>query len=269
MIWNKWLSRPFKLKLVIDEGQGTPIVLLHGIGKTGGVWKHLITDLKHYSTLRILAYDLLGFGDSPKPDWIKYDVDDHADAVIYSLDKVKGQTKFIIVGHSMGCLIALHVASKRPDLVKHLILYEMPLYDGLPEKRIYRLRLKAYEKFYNWIIDYKPEFDPSNIKRAHKLAQRVVGFEVNQNTWIPFIKSLENTIMHQTANTDIKDLVVPMDVIYGTFDMFVIRGQPSKYIGSPSQQINTFNVRARHIISVKASHFLTKRILGAIALEYT
>jgi pimeloyl-ACP methyl ester carboxylesterase len=207
---------------------------------------------------------LLGFGASPKPAWINYDIDDHAKAVITSLQRLRTNQPAVLVGHSMGCLVALRVARRRPDLVKHLILYEMPLYEGLPEQRRYKVRLDLYRRFYNWIINYQPAFDATNARRAEKLARRIAGFEVTKETWQPFIRSLENTILRQTAGDDIRHVDVPLEAIYGTLDMFVIRGKPQQIFGEDSHKITTHTIRARHVISPKASIFLVERIRVAL-----
>ena len=73
--WHKTLRRPYRLAATLDEGRGVPVVLLHGIGRSGGVWRHLPARLAG-EQYRLIAFDLLGFGESPKPDWIKYDTDE-------------------------------------------------------------------------------------------------------------------------------------------------------------------------------------------------
>jgi len=261
-LWHRALRRPYILRRAIDEGDGPPVVLLHGIGKTGQVWRHVVAGLlkRNY---RVVAFDLLGFGASPKPDWLAYDVDDHAQAVIASIKRLQPTEPLVLVGHSMGCLVAVRVARLRPDLVKHLVLFEMPLYEGLPEKRRYRLRLDLYFKFYTWVTRYQPTFTTTTSRRAERLARRIVGFEVTEATWVPFIKSLEHTIMEQTTAQDIKQLAMPMDVIYGSFDMFVVRGKPQQVFGKDTPHITAHTIRARHVISPKASRFLVERIVAA------
>jgi pimeloyl-ACP methyl ester carboxylesterase len=262
--WHGTFKRPFRLAKVIDEGQGDPVLLLHGIGRSGKVWQHLVAALR--PTNRVLALDLLGFGASPKPDWLDYNIDDHASAVIASLQKLR-LGPVVLVGHSMGCLVAVRVARMRPDLVRHLVLYEMPLYEGLPKKRIYKLRLNLYFRLYQRIISYQPTFDAVNARRAEKMARKIPGFEVTRETWLPFVRSLENTIMHQTASEDIKQIQVPMDVIFGTLDMLVIRGKPQKIFGADTANITAHTIRARHVISPKASLFLAERVKSALSGE--
>lgn len=264
IFWHKTLRRPYKLAKPFDVGAGQPVVLLHGVGKTGRTWQHVVEQLSN-RPYRLVAFDLLGFGDSPKPDWARYDIDDHADAVIAAIEKIKDKQPAVIVGHSMGALVALRIARRRPGLVRHLVLYEMPLYEGLPEKRRYRLRLNLYFRFYRWVLGYQPEFDEANRKRAERLMRRLTGFDVDEASWRPFIKSLEHSIMRQTAADDIQHITMPMDVIYGRFDMLVARGQVRRISGDEADHVTAHTVRARHSISERASRFIAERIEAALA----
>ncbi len=259
---HKWLKRPFILKPVIDIGSGSPIIFLHGIGRTNIVWQNVINKIDT-TNHRTIAFDLLGFGSSPKPNWLKYDVFDHANTIIKSIDDLKLNEPTVLVGHSMGCLIALKIARLRPDLVKHLILYEMPLYEGLPEKRIYRLRLNLYTKFYNWLVKYKPSFN-EKIKKSEQIGRKVIGFEVTESTWIPFVKSLENTILNQSASEDIENIEMPIDAIYGSLDILVIKGHTKKILSDSNQKISHHSIKTRHSISTKAANFIVNRITSAL-----
>lgn len=263
--WHRTLRRPYRLARVIDEGQGVPVVLLHGIGRTGRVWEHVVEQLRP-QPVRIMAFDLLGFGASPKPDWMDYNSDDHAKTVIAVLEKLRPRQPAVLVGHSMGCLVAVRVARLRPDLVRHLVLYEMPLYDGLPDnKRLQRFRLNLYARFYRYVIRYRPTYNAETRRKLmDRLASRIVGFEVTRASWLPFVKSLEHTIMEQTTAEDIKQINIPMDIVYGTFDMFVIRGEPQEFIGEDADHVQAHTIRARHVISKKASRFLTQRVMAAL-----
>jgi len=262
--WHRTLGRPYFLARPIDQGSGPAVVLLHGIGRTGQTWQRVVAGLTHLPC-RLVAFDLLGFGASPKPAWPEYNIDDHANAVIASLHKLALPQPAILVGHSMGCLVAVRVARLRPDLVKHLVLYEMPLYEGLPEKRRYRLRLNMYSRFYGYLLRYQPTFDVQTARMTERIARKVAGFEVTPDTWQPFVKSLEHSIMQQTAADDIKRIEAPMDVIYGTLDMFVIRGKPQHIFGEDATNITAHTIRERHIISERASQFLVERIAAALA----
>ncbi len=261
--WHKSLGRPYELVREVDIGDGTPVILLHGLGSSANIWQNVIARINK-NRFHIIAYDLLGFGKSPKPDWLEYDVDDHVRALAHSINKLRLAEPAIIVGHSMGCLVAVRLARLYPNLVKQLILYEMPLYEGLPEKRMYRLRLKLYRAIYKRIIEFDPIYTPVEAKFIQKMGERITGFTVTEQTWLPFVRSLENTIMHQTADEDIKLIESPVEVIYGFRDMFVIRGEPVSIFGEDiGAKITSFTINATHHISISSSKFLCERIVEA------
>ena len=261
--WHERLGHPYRLAQPLDSGAGQPVILLHGIGRTGQTWQRVVEGLAG-EPCRLVAFDLLGFGASPKPAWPAYTSDDHALAVIAGIERLKAGQPVILVGHSMGCLVAVRVARLRPDLVRHLVLYQMPLLEGLPEKRRYRLQLNLYARFFKRIMNLQPTFNPETARLSERLATRIAGFEVEPATWQPFVKSLEHTIIGQTTADDIKQLAMPMDVIYGTYDMFVIRGKPQQIFGAEAQNVTAHTIRERHVISEKASRFLIERIKAAL-----
>ncbi len=262
--WHQRLRRPYRLAKRVDVGEGIPVVLLHGIGRSAGVWQPLVKQLKG-KNYRLVAFDLLGFGDSPKPLWPDYDIDTHTDAVIANLQWQHFGEPVVLIGHSLGALVALRLAARRPDLVRHVILYEMPLYEGLPEKRRYKARLAIYFRFYEWAIRQNPNFGEAKKRFKERMASKVVGAELTQESWQPFIKSLENSIMQQTGAEDIKNLYMPADVIYGSRDMLVIRGKVETVFGSDISNITGHTIKARHRISDVAAVFLAARIDAAVS----
>lgn len=270
-VWHKWLGRPYRLARVTDVGQKSmpTIVLLHGLGRSAQVWEYLVGTLQETGKFRVVAFDLLGFGDSPKPDWTRYDVDDHARAVAASIRASRPKGPVILVGHSMGCLVAVRVARLYPDLVRHLVLYEMPLYKGLPESRLLKLRLNIYYGLYERITQLRPIFSGPGKGRAQKLAERVAGFTLSDDTWKPFVRSLKHTIMEQTTHQDLPRISVPIDVIYGSRDQLVLHGKTKLIFGEDVKNVTAHTIKESHRISAKASDFLADRIRSAAAVGHT
>jgi pimeloyl-ACP methyl ester carboxylesterase len=90
-----------------EQGQGRPIILLHGFGATTYTWKQVIPRLaERYKTI---AFDLKGFGLSPKPSDNAYSAVDQA-GLIANFIIEKGLTDVTIIGHSFGGAVGLITA---------------------------------------------------------------------------------------------------------------------------------------------------------------
>lgn len=263
--WHKKLHRPYKLSKGINQGNGPIVVLLHGIGSSSDVWIPLKEQLQAQN-IRLIAFDLLGFGMSSKPDWSEYTVDDHARSVIYSITALKNRNSpVVLVGHSMGALIAVRVARLRPDTVKHLILYEIPIYKGLPETKRYSLRKDLYFMLYEKIIT-RP---PLSATRAgfKKSVKQLTGLNIDPETWNAFKGSLKNTIMNYDVLADMAKLKIPIEVIYGTLDVVVIKGKPKDVFIKVLAPIQTHKITHAHSISPRSSKMIAKRLSTILKLN--
>lgn len=109
----------------IDVGRGRPFVLIHGLGASSFCYRFLIPLLK--SRGRVIAIDLPGFGQSQKSNTIAYDVESQVDRLAAFFDAL-GIKDTVVVGSSMGGLLCLHLAKRRPDLVAEQILLSPALF---------------------------------------------------------------------------------------------------------------------------------------------
>ncbi|WP_157390327.1 alpha/beta fold hydrolase [Nocardia terrae] len=102
----------------VDIGKGRPIVLLHGLGASWQSWLENLPALSRGH--RVIAIDLPGFGcsDSLPPE---ADIDAHIESVDAVLTQLR-LSSVVVVGHSMGGLIALRFAADRPARVGGLVL---------------------------------------------------------------------------------------------------------------------------------------------------
>lgn len=128
------------------EGDGSPLVLLHGFGAHAFTWRHLIGPLAERR--RVIALDLKGFGASPKPADGRYAPLDHA-AVVREFLAAEGLTDVVLVGHSFGGAVALlsaldeAAAGPNASRVRGLVLIGSPAYrQAVPRFiRLFRRRL--------------------------------------------------------------------------------------------------------------------------------
>lgn len=216
---------PYKLKITTDTGSGVPVVFLHGIASNSATWKYVLPILsKKY---RAITFDLLGFGASIKPKYTDYTISDHTNAVVRTLRSLHCRQPVILVGHSMGALIAIDIAKKHPELVSSLVLVSAPLYnshDTNPESETNEE--SSGESASNLFFIYHKLI--SNQKLTLKAAQAIMkvapasnSFFLTVDTWLPFRHSLKNTIMNQTTLNDIRTLKLPIYMLYGKLDVLL------------------------------------------------
>src|SRR5581483_4783946 len=101
-----------------SQGEGPPIVLVHGLGGTSNIWHaQRVTLSKYY---RVVALDLSGSGRSDRSKR-SYSIDGWADEIAGLMDHLKLPAA-VVVGHSMGTVIVQHFAAKYPDKTKAIVL---------------------------------------------------------------------------------------------------------------------------------------------------
>lgn len=98
----------------------TPVVLLHGNPLSSRVWHGVMPPLAKRA--RCLAPDLIGMGDSGKPD-IAYRYADHARYLDAWLDALELE-QAVLVGYDWGGVLALDWAARHPQRVRGLVLFE-------------------------------------------------------------------------------------------------------------------------------------------------
>lgn len=103
----------------LDEGQGSPVLLVHGNPTWSFYWRALVNDLRE--THRIVVPDHIGCGLSDKPSRYPYQLDRHIDnliALIESLD-----LREIVLGvHDWGGAIGLGAATRMPERFRKLLI---------------------------------------------------------------------------------------------------------------------------------------------------
>lgn len=120
------------------EGDGAPVMLIHGLGGTSNTWQPMLPAL---AGMRVVRPDLPGAGRSATPDGA-IDVAFLANALI-RLASDLGIEKMHLVGHSFGTLIVQHVAAARPALVETLTLFGPILEPADAARERLRARAKA------------------------------------------------------------------------------------------------------------------------------
>jgi pimeloyl-ACP methyl ester carboxylesterase len=128
---------------VLDYGEGSPVLLLHGFPDDRLLWRNQVTALAN-AGLRVIAPDLRGFGDAPRPlDPAEYGLDVVAKDVIGILDAMRvGQVQ--MVGHDWGAALGWRIAGLYPNRVSRYAALSVGAPGGAPtaeqkEKSAYML----------------------------------------------------------------------------------------------------------------------------------
>lgn len=131
-LWHKIIAHIVAIwyltALTDEDCRGKPpenVIFLHGFLCSSSFWTETVfPNLSEHGkrNYRLFAVDLLGFGRSPKPRDCFYTLKDHLEMIEKSVICPFQLNSFHLVAHSMGCLIAIALAAKHPELVKSLTL---------------------------------------------------------------------------------------------------------------------------------------------------
>lgn len=188
-------------------GDGELIVLLHGFLGSKGDWSKLAPKLVREG-YRVVAIDLLGFGRAPKPFSATYNYEDHIVHINKVLNELSIKGSFILMGHSMGALIAKRYALEYSQNVKKLILLHPPLYR---DKLQVRETLRDTSYFYRFLLDSKYR----NI--AWPLIRLALAGRM-RHMWWSRERSLKNVIEKAEAFKDLAKLKIDTLLFVGLYD---------------------------------------------------
>jgi pimeloyl-ACP methyl ester carboxylesterase len=110
------------------------LVLVHGLGSAGTIWKSLIPQLINHFT--VYAVDLPGHGVAPIHPNEKVDPHSLAAAIVEEVVKTHGVSHMHVAGNSLGGWIALEMGAVAPEKVKSITaLAPAGLWHQLPMRK--------------------------------------------------------------------------------------------------------------------------------------
>lgn len=124
----RWLAGDGVRLAVLDEGEGQPVLLLHGFPDSSQGWRHQVRALAA-AGLHVIAPDLRGFGESEKPSGVEeYAISRSVADMLAVLDEL-GVARAHVVGHDWGASLAWALAAFAPGRVDRLVVLSV----GHPE----------------------------------------------------------------------------------------------------------------------------------------
>lgn len=243
------------LHVATDEGAGPVAILVHGIASSSVTFDELVPRL--VDTHRVIALDILGFGGSRAPANATFTIEEHAEALHATIRSLRLSAPFVLVGHSLGSLISSRYAADHPELVAKLVLVSPPIYLdpkawGTPRDKA---AMGAYLRVYEYLRANKA-FTMRAAEAIDRISPIRNVLQVSESNWMAFTLSLQNAIESQTTVADIARVRVPVEIVYGTLDPFLMPGG-IQIVG-----------KMRHVTVHKVDagdHLLRKRLAKAVA----
>lgn len=193
----------------IVEGEGEPIVVLHGWGANMDTVRPIINVLNE--SHRVYALDLPGFGDSEEP---KEAIDSfqYAEMVREFMSKM-GIEKASFIGHSFGGKLSIILSSKYPELVKKIVLVDSA---GLIPKRGPKYYIKVYS-FKALRTIYKSLFFwMKDEKRMEKFYKKFGSDDYRDSTGV--MRQILVKVVNENLQPLLKDIKAPTLLIWGDKD---------------------------------------------------
>ena len=210
-------------------GTGTPaVVLLHGLTASNRSWGAAFDPLA--DDRMVVAPDLLGFGASPRES-SGYGPDAHADAVAGCLDALGLRDPVIVVGHSLGALIALHLATRHPKLVAAVVGIAPPIYRNStdarrrigslgPFARVFALDTPWARRACVLMCRYRPAAARLASWLRADLPVELARASV-QHSWASYSQSLSEVILAADAGADLASCRAPVLILAGDADKVI------------------------------------------------
>ena len=166
---------------LFGPADGPQILALHGLTGHGRRWEHLAT--RYLPDARFVAPDLRGHGRSPwAPPW---NFETHVQDLLGVLD-AHTTGPVLVVGHSFGGALAVHLAATAPDRVRGLLLLDPAI--GLPPERM--------QEIADLTVRY-PDYTDAAEARADKahgawgeVAEELIELETGRVNWRLFVPAL-------------------------------------------------------------------------------
>ncbi len=250
----------------VQKGTGTPVVFLHGFETSHKYWDLVVKRLPT-KTLQVITPDILGFGLSQKPKDGLYDVDQHAESIVHNvLADLEGPV--VLVGHSMGAMIATRIAKTHPELVSRLVLVNMPTFTD--KKQAQKMILGTQSIFHKAYVS--PLGRAVHAGLGTRIGKKVPRFlhgskpnmadiadEYFTHTRASFLRSLRNTIIGYQPLSDLHSLPMPVSVIYSKDDKYY---SGSELTSLRADKMKVINLAGGHHLPLKQYKFLADYIIS-------
>lgn len=204
------------------------VIFIHGIAADSSSFTRAIDYLEGTRSLRdirFITFDLLGSGSSHKSDDLNYDYHDQLSALHNSIAKLRLKVPVILVGHSMGTLIAVRYANTYKKSIHKLILISPPVYT---EKELQNTAFQAGMKIFR---------DAVSAKNRKVLEEK------------SFNNSMDKIVADKNNYKSFVDLKICVVLIYGNKDKFIASYNIPKLLKDNPRYLTAIKTEGLHGVS--------------------
>lgn len=252
------------------QGEGPPLLLLHGFPQTRAIWRAVAKHLQDKFTL--VMPDLRGYGASPKPpsdpEHLAYSKRAMASDLMVLMDKL-GFATFGVVGHDRGGRVAHRLAADHPTRVRGLMVLDIS-----PTLAMYRQTDMTFAAgYWHWffliqaaplpetLIGAQPEFFMKEF-----MVKRHSRQMFDPDCWAEYLAAIKNPaclhamcedyraaatidLVHDQADRDAaRKLPMPVRVLWGQHGMIQKCFDPLRDWAEVAERVSGRSLDAGHYI---------------------
>jgi pimeloyl-ACP methyl ester carboxylesterase len=213
---------------ILDEGGGAPpLLFLHGHASSIVEWDSTVSDLR--DRFRCVVPDLPGHGMSCLPPAPEATLDRNVRTCLELLDLLAAGPA-VVVGHSMGGRVGAHMALRRPDRVRSLVMVNAPADQPLPRslKRITRFvplslvptLFRSKPLFRRFLRRYSSGMvrDPNPLTRRKAAYFRALRQGADLPARARFLTALGRDLFRDNLHERLHEIRVPVLVVWSDRD---------------------------------------------------
>ena len=192
---------------ITKQGEGEPVLLLHGWGCTGEIFKHIAGVLSTaYTTY---SFDFPGFGASDEPTEV-WGVEKYTQ-MVETFVKENGIERPALMGHSFGGRVSIVFASRNE--VSRLVLVDAA---GVKPKRPLKYYWKVYTfKAMKWLCN---TFLPKEKAQAVIDSRRKGAGSSDYNTASPMMRVILSKVVNEDLTHLMPAIKAPTLLFWGNLD---------------------------------------------------
>lgn len=157
-----------------------------------------------------------------------YDADDHAGAVAATLDDLGITEPVVVVGHSLGALVALRLAARHPRRVKAVVTFGPPLFRDKAEARRRVARLDAMSGLLAFdtpiaqrvcvAVRGSGSFSVPLVRLVRPELPLPIAEDALRHTWASYSETMSHVILSRSGDAWLREVRLPVTLVLGTED---------------------------------------------------